>query len=218
MPKTYTNRQLSLAPLTVALILLAGCSHQPQPEGQLWLSRSQQQANHGIQQWQIGGKIGIRSPSDSNTAYLNWQQCGDSFDIRLSGPLGQGAAHLWGDSLQVQLQTNEQLYSADKPEQLLAQQGWQLPVSQLVYWVRGLPAPGHAISQTGSNGFSQMGWQIDYRQWLSLDDHSLPKKAVASHPQLKVTLLLKNWSLDADCSPEQLGKRLPTNAHNSLLQ
>ncbi|WP_019529620.1 lipoprotein insertase outer membrane protein LolB [Dasania marina] len=194
---------------TLSLLLLASaCSHQPQPEGALWLSQAQQQANRGIQQWLIGGKIGLRSASDANTGYVNWQQCGEQFDIRLSGPLGQGAAHLWGNGQQAQLQTSEQLYSADNPEQLLAQQGWQLPVTQLLYWVRGLPAPGHAISQQDHEGFSQMGWRVDYRQWLSLDGHSLPRKAVASHPQLKVTLLLKNWSLDAECSDDDLAQQL----------
>jgi outer membrane lipoprotein LolB len=178
---------------------LSGCSLTPTDPKGLWLSSEQQQANEQIQHWQIGGKIGLRSERESNTGYLNWQQCDDQFEIRLTGPLGQGAAMLSGNQEQVVLRTEDGIQTAANPEQLLAQQGWQLPVSQLTYWVRGLSAPQFDVKQKSPEGFAQMGWQIRYTQWQNIHGHRLPKKAIATHPKLKVTLLLKNWALEQDC-------------------
>lgn len=97
----------------------------------------------GLDGWQINGKIGIRAPKDSGSGTLFWLQRQDYYDIRLSGPLGRGAARLTGRPGQVALEVaNQGRYEAPTPEALLEEQlGWKLPVSHLAWWVRGLPAP-----------------------------------------------------------------------------
>lgn len=182
-------------------LLLSGCGmFSSAPEG-TWLSPEQQQANSKINHWQLSGKIGLRSETSANTGYLNWQQCAEKFDIRLTGPLGQGAAHLYGNNTQVSLQTQKTTQTAQNPEQLLQQHlGWSIPVSQLIHWIRGVPAPNQVIDDQYDNGFSQMGWSIHYSKWQTIQGHRIPKKATATHPQLKVTLILKNWQLNTDCS------------------
>ncbi|MGK0442319.1 MAG: outer membrane lipoprotein LolB [Pseudohongiellaceae bacterium] len=193
------KKTLLLPALSLSLIL-GGCSHTPPNNTGLWLTPEQQQANQQIHHWQIGGKIGLRSEQSSDTGYLNWQQCNDDFEIRLTGPLGQGAAILYGNQNNVTLKTKEGTRKATSPEQLLAQQGWQLPVSQLKYWVRGIPAPQFDVTQQTSEGFTQMGWHVRFTQWQNIYNHRLPKKAIATHPELKVTLLLKNWGLKQECA------------------
>jgi len=53
--------------------------------------------------WQLSGKIGLRGPQLAESAYLNWRQCGDTFDIRISGPLGQTVAKIDGHGAQLRL-------------------------------------------------------------------------------------------------------------------
>lgn len=82
--------------------LLAGCAgllpqeslDQGQGNPVLWQQHRQQVAQ--IDGWQISGKVGIRAPQSSGSGTLFWLQRGDYFDIRLSGPLGRGAARLTG--------------------------------------------------------------------------------------------------------------------------
>ena len=90
-------------------------------------------------------------------AGLFWLQRQDYYDIRLSGPLGRGAARLTGRPGQVSLEVaNQGRYEASSPEELLGEQlGWSLPVSHLVWWVRGLPAPD-SKSRLSLNGDSRL--------------------------------------------------------------
>ena len=195
------NIKLTIA---VCLLALSACSTTPTEPNGSWLSPDQQLANGNIEQWKIGGKINLRTKQDSNTGYLNWRQCHDQFEIRLTGPLGQGAAKLYGNKDQVTLKTKDHTQTATSPEELIAQQGWQLPVSQLTYWVRGIPSPHFKTNNKTSNGFEQMGWLVKFSQWQNIHNHRLPKKATATHPELKVTLLLKNWSLTNSCDFAEL--------------
>ena len=120
------------------LTLLAGCagltsreSVEGQGNAKLWQAHKAQVA--ALDGWQISGKVGIRAPRDSGSGTLFWLQRQDYFDIRLSGPLGRGAARLTGREGNVLLEVaNQGRYEAESPEALLEEQlGWRLPVSHL---------------------------------------------------------------------------------------
>ena len=73
--------------------------------------------------WQIDGKVGIRAPRDSGSGTLFWLQRQGYYDIRLSGPLGRGAARLTGREGAVSLEVAGQgRYQAESPEALLEEQ------------------------------------------------------------------------------------------------
>lgn len=185
----------------LALLLLAACStvpDKPPPPSVL-------AANGQLEQWQLSGKIGLRNGSEGHSAYLNWRQCGQHYDIRLTGPLGQGAAHLVGDEHQARLDTSDQQrYFAATAEQLLAQHfGWTLPVSQLFYWVRGIPTPDQAhrlLPET--SGFQQDQWRLSFPRLIAVEHYQLPAKAVAEQAPYKVTLVIKDWQLLPDCDTD----------------
>ena len=89
--------------LALALVtLLAGCSglstreavEQGLGDPARWQAHKQQIST--LDGWQINGKVGIRAPRDSGSGTLFWLQRQDYADIRLSGPLGRGAARLTG--------------------------------------------------------------------------------------------------------------------------
>lgn len=209
MTPTYCYYRNKL--LIACCILLSACSQTPTttPTDQQVLA-----INRNIQQWQVSGKIGLRHGGNAESAYLNWDQCGEQYEIRLSGPLGQGAAKLYGNSNKAYLQTSDgQIFVADNPEQLLLQQfGWSLPLSPFKYWLRGLPSPTHPFQPVNnSNNFQQQQWQLNFLRFSHIDGHQLPTKLKAEHlaPQhfatgkspLAVTLIIKNWQLQSSCKP-----------------
>lgn len=197
-----TRRNLSLLVYSAIALLLSGCgSFGSRPSTPV--SMQQYADNAALLNWQLAGKIGIKADGQANSAYLNWTQCGEHYAIHLSGPLGRRAATLSGGPQTVTLTTPDQTVSAASPELLLATHlGWELPVSDLIYWVRGLPAPGSKVlaAPITTPGFKQKGWLIRYPSAKQVGNYTLPNKAIAEYPQLKVTLLLKDWHLAPDCN------------------
>jgi outer membrane lipoprotein LolB len=194
------------------IALLAGCAGissreavQGQGDAKQWQAHKQQLSS--LDGWQINGKVGIRAPKDSGSGTLFWLQRQDYYDIRLSGPLGRGAARLTGRPGAVSLEVaNQGRYEAPDPETLLeAQLGWKLPVSHLVWWVRGLPAPDSKSKLTldGDSHLSNLeqdGWQIEYLSYTEQNGFWLPDRIKLHGKDLDVTLVVKDWQ------PRKLGQ------------
>ena len=199
--------------IVVSLIaLLAGCtglgtreSVQGHGNPAQWRVHKEQLA--ALDGWQIDGKIGIRAPKDSGSGTLFWLQRQDYYDIRLSGPLGRGAARLTGRPGQASLEVaNQGRYEAPTPEALLEEQlGWQLPVSHLTWWVRGLPAPDSKSRLTLDadsrlSNLEQDDWRIEYLSYAQQNGYWLPERIKLHGSNLDVTLVIKQWQ------PRKLGQ------------
>ncbi len=194
------------------IALLAGCAGltsrealQGQGNAGLWQAHKQQIA--GLDAWQISGKVGIRAPKDSGSGTLFWLQRQDYYDIRLSGPLGRGAARLTGRPGAILLEVaNQGRYQATTPEQLMQEQlGLNLPVSHLLWWIRGLPSPDSKsrLNLDGDSRLAQLsqdGWQVEYLRYTEQNGFWLPERIKLSGFDLQVTLVIKDWQ------PRQLGQ------------
>lgn len=160
-----------------------------------------------LQEWHIQGKIGVRTPDDAGSAYIDWNQAQDSFYITLSGPLGQGTTVISGNPTGARLEQSEGTWIAETPEQLLLEHtGWQIPISNLLYWVKGMPAPGgQAVLSHNELGtlatLQQDGWHLTFDQYSPQLNTLLPQRIRAQKDGLKVTLIIKRWQpLDEEAS------------------
>lgn len=196
-----------LRPIVTALLLfyLAGCSVigprqvlDGSGNAQAW--QQHQASLQHLDNWQISGKVGIRAADNSGSASLFWLQQQGGYDIRLSGPLGRGAARLTGVQGLARLEVaNQGQFQASDPETLLQQQlGWHLPVDNLLWWIRGLPAPNgkrHLTLDEGSRlaRLEQDGWRIDYTRYAEHGGYWLPERLRLEGPNLQVTLVVKEW-------------------------
>lgn len=194
------------------ITLLAGCvgltsreALEGKGDPQRWQAHKQQISS--LDAWQINGKVGIRAPKDSGSGTLFWLQRQDYYDIRLSGPLGRGAARLTGRPGEILLEVaNQGRYQAASPEQLLQDQlGLNLPVSHLLWWIRGLPSP-HSKSRLNLDAeshlaqLSQDGWYVEYLSYAEQNGFWLPERIKLTGFDLQVTLVIKDWQ------PRQLGQ------------
>lgn len=194
------------------MLLLAGCAGLGPRESVEGSGNPQDWAMHKervseIDGWQISGKIGIRAPQESGSGTLFWLQRQEYFDIRLSGPLGRGATRLTGRPDAVALEVAGQgRFEADSPEALVQSQlGWQLPVSNLLWWVRGLPAPDSRsrLSLDGQSRLAMLqqdGWDVEYLGYNEENGFALPARIKLSGRDLQITLVIKDWQ------PRQLGQ------------
>lgn len=202
-------RNLLAPTLAVLLAGCAGLASQETVEGpgnaQDWKTHKAQISE--IDGWQINGKIGIRAPQDSGSGTLFWLQRQDYFDIRLSGPLGRGATRLTGRPDAVALEVAGQgRFEAESPEALVESQlGWQLPVSNLLWWIRGLPAPdSRSHVELDGNGrlahLQQDGWDVQYLDYSDENGFALPSRIKLAGRDLQITLVVKDWQ------PRRLGR------------
>ena len=199
--------RLRLAALSFVLLFVSGCAQQGRIDYTQNLAEHQRQLatlNH----WQLSGKLGIRAPSDSGSASLQWQQEGRRYRIDLSGPLGQKRMLINGRPGRVTLeQAGQKTRSATSAEALIAQvANWNLPVTQLSYWVRGLPSPSTPIDELLKNDqglitqLQQGGWQINYYGYSEYifngQSLPLPQKIIAQYADLRLTLIARSWQLE----------------------
>jgi outer membrane lipoprotein LolB len=154
-----------------------------------------------VDSWRVTGKIGLRQNGRGNSAQVNWQQAQDQYTLRLSGPLGIGTVMVEGDASGVTVHNKDGVFEAPSPEQLLLDlTGWQIPITALRYWARGLPAPDMPIVQQQIDqgrlaSLNQGGWNIEYRDYTMVDGLWLPAKMLMSRPETQLTLLYKTWQL-----------------------
>lgn len=191
------------AAATLSLALLGGCASQPSSNTHINDWNNYQRTVAQQQFWQLSAKVGVRSPSENGSAYLNWQQQQDQFDIHISGPLGQGSVRIRGNEQNASLeQAGQATRTASNADDLLSQAlGWQAPLSELKFWLRGIPAPGlnHSTLSYTEQGalasMSQSGWQLQYSRHQSYGPYLLPGKISAQRDTLKLTVIIKDWQL-----------------------
>ncbi|HEY7884287.1 MAG TPA: lipoprotein insertase outer membrane protein LolB [Cellvibrionaceae bacterium] len=195
------NKRLQRLALMLACVMLAHCTAlPPAPEQAVNWERHQARiiAN---QHWGFDSKLGIRSPEHSGSARLNWQQRDQDYRLQLSGPLGQGAVVINGEPGLVTLeQSGEAPISANSGEALLYEaSGWHLPLEQLTAWVRGIPAPGLAITALELDEHQllakliQGDWQLTYSRYGLYHDLYLPGRIVAENADTRLTLIIHQW-------------------------
>jgi len=187
------------------ITILSGCSMTPQQPDQPLLNQdswdTHQQRQLALENWRMNGKIGIRTSRESHSANIHWQQLSEHYTIELTGPLGQGGAKIEGNGNGISIdQAGEEPVWAPSPELLMDRTlGWQFPVRELLFWVRGIPAPNTPFSQTlvdnRLSSLSQNNWQIKYLRYQRQNQHSLPGKLTISQNDLRITIVAKEWQI-----------------------
>lgn len=193
-------RRLVLASLIAAL--LGGCAQQPLSPVENFERYQRRLA--AVEDWELQGKMNLRVPGDSDTVRINWDNEADSYAIRLSGALGMGATWIRGNDQRVRLeQSGEEPVFAPTPEALMyTQLGREIPISELRYWVRGLPAPqpqpkdARFAPEGMLTYLEQSGWTLQYSNYQAVGPWNLPGKILAMRDDIRLTLLVSKWSLD----------------------
>ena len=193
--------------LSAIFLLLTACatqpaSHAPLNESLPWATRvTQLQA---ITQWTLMGAVTLNTPKERTTASLNWKQNNQHYTLILFGPLGMGSLELQGKPGTVILKSaGKPTRQATTPEALMKEAlGWSLPVRNLYYWVRGLPAPHVPATKTFDayhhlTKLRQQGWTIKYLRYTAVNGIDLPSKISLQTPRIGAKITIAHWQLPA---------------------
>jgi outer membrane lipoprotein LolB len=186
--------RFALLSLLLTSLTLTACQPFTQPQ----LKPSPQLQNS--QNFSLQGKIGIRTPQQSGSAFYTWVQQNDQFEIELSGILGIGKTQISGEKNgQVTLNNSQTgLIRAASPEELLKRAtGWDAPITYLMDWIQAKPATQHAqVSKNEQQQISQIieaGWTVDLSYNQSVFPNRLVLKQMLENGQEnRITMLIQD--------------------------
>ena len=189
-----TFKKLSLS-LIASSVFLTGCQQFTPP-----LGSAPTQMVEANNQFNLQGKIGVRTPQQSGSAFFRWIQDQQEFDIELSGMLGIGKTQISGKPGQVTLNSsNTGLVTANTPEELLEQAtGWKAPITNLISWIQARPATSTAKIQKDENNrpiqFIEDDWTVDltYDDQATLPNKLILKQALESGQENRITMIIQN--------------------------
>lgn len=194
------NTPFSIVALSV---LLLSCNSSPQlSESTEWSIRESDLLALGT--WQLQGRVNARYKNESHTPRIRWQQNDSEYSIRLWGTLNVGATLIEGQPGFVTFEQGSETRTASSPEQLILEQlGYELPVSQLNYWIKGLPTPDeeHQMVLGEFNqllSLEQSGWTMNYEDYRLFGSYSLPRRIEMSRDENNIRLVFigLNWTID----------------------
>ena len=185
------------------VLLLASCAA-PRLRPDAGLMAGQEQRERALRAesvWSLSGRLAISGPGEGGSGSLQWTQDGAGFRFAVSAPVTGKTWTLSGDAGHAELSglREQPVHAADAAGLLQRELGWNVPVAELVDWVRGLRVPGPAKVVFREDGlpaeFVQNGWKIEYRDYDTARQPALPVRIFASNGDYKVRLAIQHWDV-----------------------
>lgn len=184
----------------VCLILLSACASVAPPMA----GRAAQQTELlALKHWRMDGRIAVQSATEAFQAGLVWEHEGRQDRVQVSGPLSQGAYSIvLQDHLILVRDQNGNLRTSNNPSALLRSElGVAVPLASLRYWVLGMADPGGASplpvfdNQGRLRELRQADWVLSYPGFVAAGDYELPQKLLAESRDIKLKLVVDDWSI-----------------------
>jgi outer membrane lipoprotein LolB len=196
--------RLSLGAAVAALGLLAGCRTAPPPvvagPGADAPWPQQRAALEKLDRYGLNGRVAVAANGQGFSASLRYSQLPRSSSLALDGPLGIGGirVELDGQEFEVATSRGEKLDGDAARAELERRLGFELPLTELRWWLLGIPAPGEAsVDQDGGDGeirgFRQSGWQVSITARAPGLGFALPQRLTAEREGTRLKLLVERW-------------------------
>ena len=158
-----------------------------------------------LESWTLRGRLAVSDENDGGSGTLRWQEGPGGSRMDFHGAMGRGAWRLvaGGGQAELDIADGKRYTAATVGELVRGQLGWELPVENLSWWVRGVAAPGSTDRRTlGEHGtlsfLSQSGWDIEFGRYREVEGLSLPMKLTARQDGKSVKLAIRDWETNGD--------------------
>jgi outer membrane lipoprotein LolB len=186
------------------LLLSAGCrslppavvagpgADAPWPEQRIALEK--------LERYGLNGRVAVAAQGQGFSASLRYQQQPRRSNLALDGPLGIGGlrVEIEGESVTIATSRGEKLDGQAARDELERRLGFQLPLTELRWWLLGIPAPGEAsVNQDAGSGeirdFTQNGWRVSINTRAPGLGFALPQRLTAEREGARLKLLVEHW-------------------------
>lgn len=153
--------------------------------------------------WTLLARVGIVSQQGSTSSQADWVNTQRGYSITLNNLLTFGEIVITKSDKNknnITLEYQGKTYKAQSPDQLLFElTKLNLPVSQLEYWILGLPSPQYVISHQQLNKYAvldqlaQDKFNISYSEYSPVGAYLLPSKIIIKSPGLHIKIQVQSW-------------------------
>ncbi|MGH8136445.1 MAG: lipoprotein insertase outer membrane protein LolB [Steroidobacteraceae bacterium] len=183
------------------LLLMAGCASLPPPvDAGSWAGRRAEL--QALRVFGLDGRVAVATAGQGFSGGLAWQQDGAQAQIDLRGPLGATALSIRLDGTRMTVtDANGASVTGDAARDYVASEiGAPLPVSELRYWLVGVPAPQLPFQETiGPDGrlaaLEQAGWRLRYSRYQTAGELALPARIDIDSATARLRLVVSSWRL-----------------------
>ncbi len=190
---------IHFALLILITILLSACATPPPTNIQV-NSQEHQAKLSQIQHWKLKGRMAFKGSDEKFSANVNWQQIDDSYHLSLNTMLGINILTMQGDKESAELNADDEQYQDTDASHLIWRiTGWQIPVSQFPFWIKGQAQPTDKVIYAQSGVIEQLipvcdncaGWLISYQDYHQVDNVWLPHNIKLNNSALGNQILIR---------------------------
>ncbi|WP_199728402.1 lipoprotein insertase outer membrane protein LolB [Pseudoxanthomonas sp. SGNA-20] len=204
------HARMRLAAL-LPLLLLAACTSTPTrtpaaavPAAEAERQQAQRrEVLEGIAAWSLQARVAISNGQKGGSGRLEWNWQDGQYRISLGAPVTRQSwslSSLPGGGAVLEGIDGGPRQGGDASLLLREATGWEVPVQELAWWVRGLETPGADAIEYGADGRLQRmraaGWNIEYQEWMPPAGGlpAMPRRMQAERGEARVRLVVDGWS------------------------
>lgn len=181
----------------ISLLFLTGCSLTPSKKQNGSLPEKNPRY---LMQWEFKGRVAIKTKKDSNILRIHWKQMNQDISLRIYGSFGKTYAKLDRVNGLSTLKVEDETYQDNNAEILLWRVlGWQIPVNEMSFWIRGISTKNNLSPSVTKNNQGNLktldynNWHINYQKYKTFSRYTLPVKLKLSHPDLSLKFSIQKW-------------------------
>ena len=191
----------------ISSVFLLACATPPPAPAPVYNSIEERQRSLvQLQEWSAKGRIALATPRDSFTASLNWEQQRLNFNVRLSVLFGQRTLQVSQQNGTATLRAPGRagVTGADAELLLLRELGVRVPLTQFVFWMRGLPGNVGTPSYDSNGRLEKLvyldadgvNWNATFRRFKVVDTLELPEVIDIIGGDIRIRLLINSWAFE----------------------
>lgn len=144
-----------------------------------------------MRNWHAEGRVAIQDATQSQTASFTWQQNGSQYEVYIYSPFSPKSITIAGDA------TSKRIVNSIGLSDTELNLDEMLPLKQLGYWAKGIPAPTSKPSlvqydcDNKITSILQDNWQITYQKYHNYHEASLPEKFTLTNKTIKIKIFIK---------------------------
>lgn len=175
---------------SAVLMMLAGCSTMGDPP------KFVPSDPEAMTEWQVEGSVKVKDDSGRKEAFITYKNINGDYtlEVRQDKPVGEPVAVVTGK--EGEDPSSEQITAKNSQAEDLAKSLQStLPLNNMSYWLRALPATENAEvkkeeDELAANAIDDDGWKIEYGNYMQVNEYLLPDQIEMNKQDTRVEIEL----------------------------